>query len=117
MKNVTNSVTLIGNLGSDPIIKKVGNSENAFTYFSLATNHYYNDSKGNRVTETQWHRCVAFGKTAEKLGQFLSKGHRVAVNGQLKYTTFKDKSGQEQTRAQIQVTDFFLIEKKAVQAA
>jgi len=62
MTTLRNSVNLIGRLGNDPEMKTFGENRR-MARFSLATNDYYNDSEGKRVTETQWHNIVAWGKT------------------------------------------------------
>ncbi len=94
MNALRNSVTLIGNLGNDPEMKTVGDNRR-LARFSLATNDYYNDSKGNRVTETQWHNIVAWGKTAEVAEKILSKGKEVALQGKLVTRTWEDKEGEK----------------------
>ncbi len=94
MNALRNSVTLIGHLGNDPEMKTVGDNRR-LARFSIATNDYYNDSKGNRVTETQWHNIVAWGKTAEVAEKFLVKGKEVAIQGKLVTRTWEDKEGEK----------------------
>ncbi len=94
MTTLRNSVTLIGRLGNDPEVKTVGDNHR-LARFSIATNDYYNDSKGNRVTETQWHNIVAWGKTAEVAEKVLSKGKEAAIQGKLVTRTWEDKEGEK----------------------
>ncbi len=94
MNALRNSVNLIGRLGNDPEVKTVGDNRR-LARFSIATNDYYNDSKGNRVTETQWHNIVAWGKTAEVAEKFLVKGKEVAIQGKLVTRTWEDKEGEK----------------------
>jgi len=80
MTTLKNSVNLIGRLGNDPEMKTFGENRR-MARFSLATNDYYNDSEGNRVTETQWHNIVAWGKTAEIAEKLLNKGKEAHRSG------------------------------------
>ena len=71
MNALKNKVQLIGNLGNDPEIIIMENGSK-LAKFSVATNETYNNAKAEKVTETQWHNVVAWGKTAELCSQFLS---------------------------------------------
>ena len=64
MSTLRNKVQLIGNLGNDPEIVTVA-SGRKLAKFSMATNESYKNNKGERITDTQWHYVVAWGKTAE----------------------------------------------------
>ncbi len=110
MNQVQNSVTLIGNLGKDPV--KKGSKQSSVTSFSLATNESYNNKDGEKVTITQWHRCVAFGKKAETLVQYAKKGSKLAVQGKIKYDRYTDKDGIERLSIDIVVNDFVLLDQK-----
>ena len=106
MNNLRNHVLLIGNLGHDVEIKKFNNG-NQVARVSLATNESY--KKDNEwITETQWHRIVAWGKLAERMASQLKKGQQVTVQGKLKYNTFEDKNGITRTVAEIIVNEFMI---------
>lgn len=79
-----NNVTLMGNLGSDPELK-TSKSDNHFATFSIATNDGYGDNK-----KTNWHNCIAFGKTAEIISKFCKKGDSLAVSGSIDYNKKED---------------------------
>lgn len=117
MNQVQNSVTLIGNLGKDPVKKE--SKQGPITSFSLATNETYNNKKGEKVVTTQWHRCVAFGKKAEVLAEFAAKGKKLAVQGKLNYQRYTDKDGIERLSVDIVINDFIFLDGKpaAKQAA
>lgn len=115
MNQVQNSVTLIGNLGKDPVKKE--SKQGPLTSFSLATNETYNNKKGEKVVTTQWHRCVAFGKKAETLAEFASKGSKLAVQGKLRYQRYTDKDGIERLSVDIIVNDFILLDSKPAKQA
>ncbi len=94
MTTLRNSVNLIGHLGNDPEMKTFGENRR-MARFSLATNDYYNDSEGKRVTETQWHNIVAWGKTAEIAEKLLNKGKEAAIQGKLVNRSYDDKEGNK----------------------
>lgn len=116
MNTVQNSVTLIGNLGQDPIANKT-NKQGTITSFSLATNATYSNKKGERVTSTEWHRCVAFGNKADVIQQYAKKGSKLAVQGQLRYSRYTDKAGVDRLSVDIVVNDFVLLDKRENKAA
>jgi len=94
MTILRNSVNLIGHLGNDPEMKTFGENRR-MARFSIATNDYYNDSEGKRVTETQWHNIVAWGKTAEIAEKLLNKGREAAIQGKLVNRSYDDKEGNK----------------------
>ena len=116
MNTVQNSVTLIGNLGKDPVVSNK-EKQSTVTSFSLATNSTYNNKKGDRVSSTEWHRCVAFGNKAEVLGQYARKGSKLAIQGQLRYNQYTDKAGVERLTVDIIVNDFIFLDKREDKAA
>jgi len=108
MNKVRNSITLIGNLGKDPELMQFENGR-TLAKFSLATNEVYRNSNGDKVTSTQWHNIVAWGKTAELLGTLLKKGKEVAVTGKLTYRSYQDKEGNNRYVPEIVIEDFALL--------
>jgi len=92
MNSLRNSVKLIGNLGSDPEVKTLEGG-NKMAKFSLATNDGYRNSNGDWVKDTQWHQVVAWGKTAEIVEKFLSKGNEIVLEGKLTSRVYDDKEG------------------------
>ena len=82
-----NNVELIGRLGKDPEMKS------GVARLTLATTSGYKDKSGNFVEKTEWHRCVAFGRTAETVCEFLKKGSQVHIAGPLRYGEYTDKAG------------------------
>jgi single-strand DNA-binding protein len=77
------SLTIIGRLGRDPEMRYMPNGD-PVTSFSVATDRQYNDRNGQKVKETTWFRVSVFGKQAETVNQFLSKGKMVLVEGRLR---------------------------------
>lgn len=102
---VSNSVTLIGNLGQDPELLTT-DAGLKICSFNLATNENWRDKDGQRQTRTDWHTVKAFGKQAETLAQYLRKGSKVAVSGSLRYGRWIDKHDQVRTSAEVVVNGF-----------
>ena len=90
MNALRNKVQLIGNLGQDPEIVNLDNG-GKLAKFSVATNEIYKNNKGEKVTDTQWHNVVAWGKTAEIVENYLAKGNEVAVEGKLIHRSYENK--------------------------
>lgn len=90
-----NQVTLIGRLTRDPEQKALPNGT-AVANFSVATSRTWKDAKTNeKKEETEFHNCVAFGRTAEVIGQYLKKGQLVNVVGRLQTRSWEDKDTQK----------------------
>lgn len=109
--NLRNKVQLIGNLGKDPEIKEVKNG-NKIAKFSLATSETFKNGAGEKVTETQWHNIVIFGKAAGIVEKFLQKGSEVAIEGKLINRSYDDKEGNRRYISEIEVRDLLLLGKK-----
>ncbi|MBN2480688.1 MAG: single-stranded DNA-binding protein [Bacteroidales bacterium] len=87
MNSLRNKVQLIGNLGQDPEIRSFDNGK-ICARFSLATTDSYRDPNGEKVTETQWHKIVAWGSLAKIIEKYLFKGSEVAVEGKLTHRSY-----------------------------
>ncbi len=112
MKDLKNKVQLIGHLGGDPEIKQLENGKK-MAKFSLATNQVYYDQKGEKVEDTQWHNVIAWGKDAELVEKFLSKGAYITLEGRLVYRSYEDKQGQKRTITEIVLNDLLLPPKNS----
>ncbi len=104
-----NTCILVGNLGRDVEIRYT-QSGSAVANMNLATTEKY---KGE--TKTEWHRLVAFGKTAEIAGQYLSKGSKVGIQGKIQTRTW-DKDGVKQYTTEIVVDRLEFLDSKGSQA-
>jgi len=111
MKNLKNKVLLIGNLGGDPETKDI-NGDKMISKFSLATSETYRKTSGEKVTDTQWHNLVAWGKTAEIADKFLKKGQRVAIEGKLINRSYEDKNGIKRYVTEIVVNELLMLNTK-----
>lgn len=96
-----NKVFLIGNLGKDPELRYLPNSGTAVANFTLATNRYYKNKQGETVQETEWHRIVVYGRTAEISNEYLRKGSLVSIEGRLKTGAWEDKEGGKHSVTEI----------------
>ncbi|MBS4058055.1 MAG: single-stranded DNA-binding protein [Bacteroidetes bacterium] len=110
MTSLKNSVKLIGRPGKDPEIKVIGN-DRKMARFTLATNDYYYNAKGERVEETQWHNLVAWGKIAEVVEQHVKKGREIAVEGKLTSHSWEDKDGQKHQLTEVLINEVMVLER------
>jgi single-strand DNA-binding protein len=108
MNALRNKVQLIGNLGMDPEVKSLDGGKK-LAKVSIATNETYKNSKGERVTETQWHHLIAWGKTAEIMEKFLKKGTEVAIEGKLINRNYIDKEGVKRYVTEIEVSEVLML--------
>ena len=97
-----NNVTLIGYLGSDAESRRTRNNS-TLTVLSLATKRIWkNRETGERESQTTWHKCVAFGRTAEYAAS-LTKGAHVQVVGEIQTRAFVAKDGTKKSVTEIRV--------------
>ncbi len=115
MYALKNKVQLIGNLGNAPEVKTL-ESGKKMARFSVATNENYRNAKGEKVTETQWHNLIAWGKVAEIVEKFLTKGKEVAIEGKLINRSYNDKEGTKKYVTEIQVNEILMLGAKATEA-
>jgi single-strand DNA-binding protein len=115
MNALVNKVQLIGNLGNAPEVKTL-ESGKKMARFSVATNESYRNAKGEKVTETQWHNLVAWGKLAEIVEKYLVKGKEVAIEGKLINRSYNDKEGNKKYITEIQVNDLKMLGAKVPEA-
>jgi single-strand DNA-binding protein len=110
MNGLKNKVQLIGHAGETPTIKDVNGSKMA--RFSLATNETYTNAKGEKVTDTQWHTLIFWGKLAELAESYIQKGSEVAIEGKLQYRNYT-KDEVKRFVTEIVVSEFILLTRKA----
>ena len=108
MNTLRNKVQLIGNLGSNPEIKNLDGGKK-LAKLNLATNETYKNAKGEKVTETQWHNLIAWGKTADIIEKYLLKGHEVAIEGKLVNNNYTDKEGVKRYTTEIQINELLML--------
>lgn len=110
MNALKNQVQLIGNLGKDPEVVTLDNGKKR-ARFTMATNEVYKNSEGEKVQETQWHQVVAWGRTAEIIGNYLQKGKEVAIHGKLTYRNYEDKEGTKRYVTEVRCNELLMLGK------
>ncbi len=108
MSTLKNKVQLIGNVGNDPEITNLESGKKV-AKFSLATNEYYKNSKGEKQQDTQWYTIVAWGKTAGIIEKYVTKGKEIAVAGKLTSRTYEDKNGTTRYVTEVVVSELLLL--------
>ncbi len=91
MKSV-NKAILVGNVGSDPEIRTTSNGTKVVKV-SLATSRKQTDGTGEQQEKTEWHRITFFGKLADIVEQYVSKGDRLYLEGRIEYSQTQDDGG------------------------
>lgn len=104
-----NKVIVLGRLGQEPEMRYTQGGE-AIARLSLATSSRYKDkATGEPREDTEWHRAVCFGRTAEIAGQYLTKGRECYLEGRLKTRKWQDSTGQDRYTTEIVVEQLTLI--------
>jgi single-strand DNA-binding protein len=118
MNKLNNNVRLIGNLGFDPEVREIAKGRKV-ARISVATNETYTNTEGEKVTDTQWHTVVAWGRTADLVQRFLRKGSPIAMEGRLVHRSYQAKDGLKRYVTEIVLNDFKLIgpKREELQAA
>jgi single-strand DNA-binding protein len=108
MSTLRNKVQLIGNLGNKPEIITL-ESGKKLAKFSIATNETYKNAQGEKITNTEWHNLVAWGKTAEIAENYLEKGKEIAIEGKLTTRSYDDKDGNKRYTTEVVVHELLLL--------
>jgi single-strand DNA-binding protein len=106
-----NKVILVGRLGADPEVRYTQDGT-MVTNFRMATDETRKDKSGERVTRTEWHRIVTFGKLAEICGNYLSKGRLVYVEGRIQTRQWEDNEGTKRYTTEIVAQNMQMLESK-----
>jgi len=107
-----NKVILIGNLGADPEIRYTQNST-AIANLSIATSESWKDKQtGEPREQTEWHRCVAYRRLAEIVGEYLKKGSKVYIEGRLQTRKWQTQEGQDRYTTEIVVNEMQMLDSR-----
>lgn len=112
MKNLRNSVQLIGNLGANPDVKNLENGKTV-ARMSIATSEKYTNQKGEKITDTTWHQLVAWGKTAEIAEKYLKKGSEIAIEGKLNNRSYENDKGETKYITEVVVNELLMLGAKS----
>lgn len=97
-----NKVMLIGNVGKDPEVRYVGPDQAVATVVLATTNRGYTAKDGTVVPDTaEWHTIVMWHGLAKTAEQYIKKGDKIYVEGQLHTRTYNDRNGMSHTRPEI----------------
>lgn len=107
MAGSVNKVILVGNLGADPEIRRL-NSGDAVVNLRIATSESWRDRQsGERRERTEWHNVVIFNENLVKVAeQYLKKGAKVYIEGQLQTRSWEDQSGQKRYTTEVVLQRF-----------
>jgi single-strand DNA-binding protein len=107
MAGSVNKVILVGNLGADPEIKRTQDGR-PIANLSIATSETWRDkNSGERKEKTEWHRVVIFSEGLCKIAeQYLKKGAKVYIEGQLQTRKWQDKDGKDRYSTEVVLQNF-----------
>ena len=112
MARGVNKCILIGNIGQDPETKFMP-SGGAVTNVSIATSESWKDkTTGEPKEKTEWHRVVFFNRLAEIAGEYLKKGSKVYVEGQLRTRKWQDQGGQDRYTTEIVASEMQMLDSR-----
>ena len=107
-----NKITIVGNLGRDPELRYTPQGT-AVCQFSVATNERRRDKSGEQQDITTWFRVTAWGKQAENVSKYLSKGRRVYVEGRLHMEEWTDREGKTRQTLEVNASDVQFLDSAA----
>lgn len=103
-----NRAILVGNLGRDAELKYTPGGA-AVATLNMATTDTFKDRDGNKKDDTQWHRVIVWGKTAEALSEYLVKGKQIYVEGRIQTQKWTDKDGKDRYTTEIRADRIVLL--------
>jgi single-strand DNA-binding protein len=104
-----NRVTLIGNLGRDAEVRYTASGEAVATLNLATTDAWTDKASGERRENTDWHRIVLWGRTAEALAEYLTKGKSICIEGSLQTRKWQDKEGLERYTTEVRASRVVLL--------
>ena len=110
MNALRNKVQLIGHVGQEPEIKTFEGAKK-LANLTLATNESYTNAKGEKVEQTEWHRLTAWGKTADLIESYVTKGKEIAIEGKLTHRSYDDKDGVKRFITEVVISELLLLGK------
>ena len=110
MNTLRNKVQLIGNLGNDPEIINL-ESGKTLAKFAIATNESHKNASGEKITDTQWHNVVAWGKTAQIIEKYVTKGKEIVIEGKLTSRSYETKEGEKRYVTEVVCNELLMLGK------
>ncbi len=106
-----NKAMIIGRLGQDPEVRYT-QSNTAVATLNVATNERFKDRNGELQERTEWHRVVAWGRTAEICQEYLKKGSQVYIEGPIQTREWEDKEGQKRYTTEIKALTLTMLDSR-----
>lgn len=110
MNAMKNTVQLIGHVGQEPEIKTFDGGKK-LANLTIATNDSYKNDKGEKVEQTEWHKVVAWGRTADLIEKYVTKGLQIGIEGKLTHRSYDDKNGEKRYITEVVVNEVLLLGK------
>ena len=108
MSTLRNKVQLIGNVGQEPVITHLESGKRV-ARLTLATNEHYKNNQGERITNTEWHTVIGWGKLADIIEGFVTKGKEIAIEGKLTSRSYEDKEGNKRYVTEVIASEILLL--------
>ena len=108
MSTLKNKVQLIGYVGNQPETSTFENGRK-LSRFSLATNETYYNSNGEKVQQTEWHNLIAWGKQADLVEKYLTKGKEIAIDGKLSSRSYENKEGEKKVITEVIIREILFM--------
>lgn len=105
-----NKVQLIWRATSDLEVKTIESSGTSVVNFTIVTNRKFKNRDGNAVEEAEYHRCVAYGKWAEVLWQYVNKWKRIYVEWRLRTRKWQDTEGRDRYSTEVIIDNFIFLD-------
>lgn len=103
---------IIGRSTNNLQVKTIESSGTPVVNFTVATNRKFKNKDGNMLEDAEYHRCVAYGKGAEVLGKYLTKGKRTYIEGRLRTRKWQDSEGGDRFSTEIIVDNFIFLDPR-----
>ena len=110
-----NKAILIGNLGAGPEVRAT-NQGPRVAHLSIATERRWTDAEGEVQKRTEWHRVIAWGRLSEIAEQYLAKGERVYVEGEIRYRSYEDAEGTTRHVTEITARELIMLGRRDASA-
>lgn len=106
-----NKAIIVGRLGADPEVRYT-QSNAAVATLSIATSERYKDKNGQMQEKTEWHRAIAWNRTAEICQQYLKKGSQVYIEGPIQTRKWQGKDGKDNYTTEIKILSLQMLDSK-----
>lgn len=105
------NVVIMGRLGADPELKYLSNGTPVVN-IRIADNEAWKTANGEKREKTHWIGAFAFGKTAENINKFFSKGRRILISGSLDYQEWTNNEGSKRSKLEVKIFNFEFVESR-----